>query len=167
MVAAAVSQPPVNLLRRTSARSWQSHSACRDVASMLGMRQRVPGAGLPQWLNELFERHRLRLSGWFLFPLVCAERGDVADDVAGTRAVLAMLAVRFGSCFWPRDSGLFVTLVKRPDRLRPAYVGSRGGQNALCRLLATGIRTPSSHGYCGVGGAIGVWPRPRYLWPTP
>ena len=132
--------------------------------------------GLPQWLNELFEQITdYGLSGWFLFPfgfvllLLAAVTSRTLSR--GTRAVLAMLAVRYGFLFLAiAIPGLFVTLVKGLiGRARP-YVGGHDDPFAYMPLVwqPEYASMPSGHSATAASVAIAIgaiWPRARgILW---
>jgi membrane-associated phospholipid phosphatase len=132
--------------------------------------------GLPHWFNDLFEQITdYGLSGWFLFPfgfvllfLAAVTRQTLSR---GTRAVLAMLTVRFGFLFLAiAIPGLFVTLVKGLiGRARP-YVGGHDDPFAYMPFVwkPEYASMPSGHSATAASVAIAIgaiWPRARgILW---
>ncbi len=132
--------------------------------------------GLPHWFNDLFERITdYGLSGWFLFPFgfVLLFLAAVTSRTLslGTRAVLAMLTVRFGFLFLAiAIPGLFVTVVKGLiGRARP-YVGGHDDPFAYMPLVwkPEYASMPSGHSATAASVAIAIgaiWPRARgVLW---
>ena len=148
------------------------------VASMLMLDAAAStwALGLPHWFNELFEQITdYGLSGWFLFPFgfVLLFLAAVTKPALsrGTRAVLAMLTVRFGFLFLAiAIPGLFVTLVKGLiGRARP-YVGGHDDPFAYLPLVwkPEYASMPSGHSATAASVAIAIgalWPRARgMLW---
>jgi membrane-associated phospholipid phosphatase len=132
--------------------------------------------GLPHWFDDLFEQITdYGLSGWFLFPFgfVLLSLAVVMSPTLsrGTRAVLAMLAVRFGFLFLAiAIPGLFVTLVKGLiGRARP-YVGGHDDPFAYLPFAwqPEYASMPSGHSATAASVAIAIgaiWPRARgILW---
>jgi membrane-associated phospholipid phosphatase len=132
--------------------------------------------GLPRWFVDLFEQITdFGLSGWFLFPFgfVLLFLAAVTSPTLSrrTRAVLAMLTVRFGFLFLAIAlPGLFVTLVKGLiGRARP-YVGGQDDPFAYMPFVwqPQYASMPSGHSATAASVAIAIgaiWPRARgILW---
>jgi membrane-associated phospholipid phosphatase len=131
---------------------------------------------LPVWVRGVFEHiTRFGLGGWFLFPfgsiVIILAAANSASLPRMTRAVLSLLAARFGFLFLAIGApGLFTSIAKYViGRARP-FVGGRDDPFAYMPFNwhPAYASLPSGHSTNAVAAAIAIgaiWPSARpVLW---